>query len=181
MADEGEEGKGRGKRLLALGGSIIGVIASALGLLFLLQPGLKPCLGDIEAEFTGAPIFPRVGFREHLVRSGMSFEEARQEPAIVGAEIRFSFRTSGLRGHDLPVTYSLISVEKDGTLGAVAPDQDRALAMTVRPDECTETGGKDLFLTIPQRGRRYLVVLELYRDKERQERLALLQSESFRG
>lgn len=175
------DGEGRSRSLLSLTGLAISVIAGIVGLLFLLQPDLKPCLGDAEAEFTGAPVFPRVGFRDYLVRNGKTFEEARREPDLEGAEIRFSFRTSGLRGDDLPLTYSLLTVDKEGTLGRVVDGQDRSLAMTVHPENCTQTGGKDLFLTIPAPNRRYVVVLEIYRDKRRQERLALVQSEPFRG
>lgn len=38
-----------------------------------------------------------------------------------------------------------------------------------------------MFLTITRPGRRYMVVLELHRDERMQHRLALLQSEPFRG
>jgi hypothetical protein len=179
MAGDSAGGDGRPRRMLSLGGLVVSVIAGVLGLLFVLDPGLKPCLGDAEAEFTGAPVFPHVRFRDYLVRSGKSYEAARKEPDITGAEIRVSFRTNGVRGEELPVTYSLLTIDRNGTLGSVVAGQDRSLAMTVRPQNCTQTGGKDLFVPVPRSGRRYRVVLELYRDKSLDERLALTQSEPF--
>ena len=47
---------------------------------------------------------------------------------ILGAEVRFSYKTDDLRGAKLPIRWTLLSVEKDGTLGAVDRTQDRALA-----------------------------------------------------
>jgi hypothetical protein len=181
VAGDGPRGDGRSRRLLSLGGLVISLIAGALGLLFVLDPGLKPCLGDAEAEFTGAPVFPHVRFREYLVRNGKSYETARKEPDVTGAEIRFSFRTSGVRGENLPVTYSLLTIDRNGTLGAVVDGQDRSLAMTIRPRRCTQTGGTDLFVPVPHAAKRYRVVLELYRDTSRDERLALTQSDPFGG
>jgi hypothetical protein len=181
MAKEAGEGKGSTTRILSFAGLIISLIAGTLGLLFTLKPEWKPCLGDTDASFTGAPAFPRVAFRDHLVRTGSSREEAAQEPNLIGAEIRFSYRTSGFRGENLPLTWSLLSVGRDGTLGAVARGQDRALAMTVSPRSCSSTGGKDLFIEIPQPGRHYQVVLELYRDRNLRDRVALTQTDVFRG
>ena len=53
--------------------------------------------------------------------------------------------------------------------------------MTFSPEACTEDGGKDVFMQIPEPGKRYSVVLELYRDKALKERIALTESGPFRG
>jgi hypothetical protein len=170
-------------RLLTTVSVIIGILVGAGGLLFTLRPGLKPCLGDERAEFTGAPVFPAVRFREYVVRvQGLTQQEAADEPDKQGAEVRFSYATSGFRGEDLPVTYSLVSVTRDGTLGALIPGYERAQAFTVRPDSCSGSGGYDLYVDVPQSPRRrYRVVLELYRDTSLDNRLALVETATFSG
>ena len=160
---------------------LITIAAGAVGLLFTLKPGLRPCLGDTSAAFTGAPVFPQVRFQDHLIRTGVPKERVAKEPNLLGAEIRFSYRTTGFRDTKLTITWSLIAIERDETVGAVVRGQDRALAMTVSPESCSETGGKDLFVQIPIRGKRYRVVLELYRDDALVDRVALAETDPFRG
>lgn len=181
MAESAVARTGRIARLLGTVAVLVTVLGGGTSLLFSLRPGLKPCLGDTDASFTGAPVFPRVLFRDHLVRTGVAREEAAEEPNLVGAEVRFSYRTSGFRGKRLPITWSLVRIERDGTLGAVVRGQDRALATTVTPDACAQGGGKDLFMQIPAPGRRYRVVLELYRNEHLNDRVALTETEIFRG
>ena len=168
-------------RIIKALGVIVPLLAATLALVFTIRPSLKPCVRASGAEFTGVPVFPHVPFRDHLFRSGASRAEMRSEPNILGAEVRFSYRTDGLRGAKLPITWSLVSIEKDGTLGAVVRGQDRALAMLVTPDSCSGTGGKDLFVPIPDRRKRYRVVLELYREQNLQDRLALEETPVFSG
>lgn len=160
---------------------IVPLVVAGLGLVYTLRPSLKPCVGASDAQFTGVPVFPHVRFHDHLFRSGASRADIRNEPNIVGAEVRFSYRTQDLRGAKLPITWSLVSIEKDGTLGAVVRGQDRALAMLVTPDSCSETGGKDLFVPIPDPRKRYRVVLELYRERAFRDRLALEETPIFSG
>jgi hypothetical protein len=160
---------------------IVPLLVASLGLAFTIRPSLKPCVGATDAGFTGVPVFPHVRFRDHLYRSGASRNEILGEPNVVGAEVRFSYKADDLRGAALPITWTLVSVEKDGTLGAVVPGQDRAIAMVVTPDSCSDTGGKDLFVPIPDKRKRYRVVLELYRKQNFQDRLALEQTPIFSG
>ena len=160
---------------------IVPLVVASLGLVYTLRPTLKPCVGASQAQFTGVPVFPHVLFRDHLFRSGASRAEIRKEPNILGAEVRFSYQTDDLRGAKLPITWSLVSIERDGTLGAVVRGQDRALAMLVTPDSCSETGGKDLFVPIPDPRKRYRVVLELYSEEHLRDRLALEETPIFSG
>jgi hypothetical protein len=53
--------------------------------------------------------------------------------------------------------------------------------MLVTPDSCSETGGKDLFVPIPDSRKRYRVVLELYREQHLRDRLALEETPIFSG
>jgi hypothetical protein len=184
VAEEAPRRAGLLPRVAAVLGIVVSVLAVLGGgsaLLFSLRPGLKPCLGGSEASFTGVPVFPRVRFRDHLIRQGRPREQAAQEPNILGAEVRFSYRIEGFRGAELPLTWSLVTIQPDGTLGAVVPLQDRALAMTVAPDACSEGGGKDLWVQIPDIRKRYRIVLELYRDEDFDDRLALAETPIFHG
>jgi hypothetical protein len=180
---DADSGRGRATRLLTTISVVVGIVVAGVGLLFQLRPGLRPCLGDESAKFTGAPVFPSVRFREYVVRvSGLTQQEAQDEPNKVGAEVRFTYETNGFRGKDLPVTYSLVSVNRDGTLGSLVPGKERAPAFTVRPDSCSGSGGYDLFVDIPPAPRRrYRVVLELYRDAAHTTRLALVETATFSG
>jgi hypothetical protein len=161
----------------------VGILVAVFGVLPTFAPGLVPCVNSTDAEFTGAPVFPKVQFHDHLMRTGTPREALAEEPNVLGSEIRFSYRTTGFRGSTLTVTWSLIAIERDETVGAVVPGQDRAVALTFTPDACSEGGGKDLFVTIPEPGRRYRVVLELYRDRNPDlgERIAFTETEPFRG
>jgi hypothetical protein len=174
-------GTSRVVRILSTIAVVVPLLAAAVGLIFTLRPSLRPCLADSEASFTGAPVFPRVHFHDHLIRIGVPREVVGGEPNVTGAEIRFSYRVSGFRGAQLPVTWSLVRIERDGTLGAVVRGQDRALAMTVTPDACSESGGHDLFVQIPSQRERYRVVLELYRTVRLEDRLALTETAIFHG
>jgi hypothetical protein len=184
VAEPASGERGRLPRIIAVLGifvSLVTLVGGGVGLLFSLRPGLRPCIGDSEASFTGVPVFPHVRFRDHLIREGRPREEAALEPNFIGAELRFSYRTEGFRGAQLPLTWSLVTIQRDGTLGAVVPGQDRALAMTVTPDACSEGGGKDLFVMIPDTRKRYRVVLELYRDGDFDDRVALAETAIFHG
>jgi hypothetical protein len=160
---------------------IIPLVVATVGLVFTLRPSLKPCVGASNAAFTGTPVFPHVHFRDHLFRTGASRAEILGERDTVGAEVRYSFKVHDLRGAELPIRWTLVSIEKDGTLGAVDRTQDRALARLVTPDACSETGGQDLFVQIPDRRKRYRVVLELYRSRDLEDRLALAETPIFSG
>jgi hypothetical protein len=160
---------------------IVPLVVASLGLVFTIRPSLRPCVGASDAEFTGAPVFPHVHFRDYLFRTGTSRAKILKERDLVGAEVRFSYKVDDLRGAKLPIRWTLVSVEKDGTLGAVDRTQDRAVARLVTPDACSVTGGQDLFVQIPDRKKRYRVVLEMYRDLDLEDRLALAETPVFRG
>jgi hypothetical protein len=51
----------------------------------------------------------------------------------------------------------------------------------VTPDACSETGGQDLFVQIPDRRKRYRVVFELHHGRDLEDRLALAETPIFSG
>ena len=175
------DGGGRLGKTLALVATAIAVASGGVTLLFHVRPELQPCIGGASASFTGAPVFPQVRFRDHLIRQGTRREDALKQPNLLGAEVRFSYHVENFRGAELPLVWSLVTVRRDGIVTGVVPGEDRALALLVQPDRCSESGGKDLFVQIPARGERYRVVLELYRDVGRADRLALFETATFQG
>jgi hypothetical protein len=168
-------------RVLTTLGAILTVVAGVAGLVFLFAPDVRPCIGDSGASFEDAQVVPGVFYRDHLIREGAPYAEAHKQPNTLGAEIRFTLKTSGYRGKDLPITWSLFHVGSDGILGAVVRGQDRAIGMTVRPEHCGDAGGYDLFIPIPDRDRRYRVMLELFTNSKLNDRLDLVETSVFRN
>lgn len=154
------------------------VAGGVVALVYTLEPNLRPCFGN-SISFVAAPVFPGVPFRDHMIREGETFSAAAKEANPVGAEVRFDFVTTGFRNQELPVTWSLFRVDNHGSLSEVVPGQDRAAAMTIKPHSCSERGGYDLWIPIPEPNRRYRVLLELYRDKSLSQRLDLIETETF--
>lgn len=167
-------------KLLGGIGVIVTVTGGAVALLFAVAPSLRPCFGS-SASFVAAPVFPGVRFRDHLIREGSTLAAADKEANPVGAEVRFDFETSGYRNHALPVTWSLFRVDSRGSLSSVVPGQDRAAAMIIEPHACSDRGGYDLWIPLPDPTKRYRVLLELYRDRSLSERVDLIETETFQG
>jgi hypothetical protein len=149
--------------------------AAVIGLLFAVKPELKPCLGETAAELTGAPVFPGTSYNDNLRRSGLDPEPRDQ----LGAVARVSYRVDGLKGKTLTLKSSLVTVKRDGSVGRVVKEADWITAGTFKVKDCSETGGNDVFVQFVERGKRYRLVLELYRDGD--DRIALRESENFVG
>jgi hypothetical protein len=160
--------------------ALVTIAGGGVTLLFHLRPGLEPCVGASSAEFTGAPVFPHMKFSDHLFHTGASKQDIARQHDVTGAEVRYSYRVNNLKGAVLPVISSVVTVDHGEVTGIVS-GQDRAIARKVTPDTCTETGGDDLFLYIPDPKKHYRVVLELYRDESRADRLALFETPTFSG
>jgi hypothetical protein len=160
--------------------TVVAIVSGVVALVFVLKPTPKPCSGGARATFTRARVVPHMRYREYLIRQGERKEDAAKEQDHRGAEIHYSYRADNLRGSQLPLVWSLFTIKTDGTLGPVVPTEDRALATAVTPDACSESGGQDLFVRTPSRGR-YRVQLELYRNAEHNDRLALRGALTLRG
>jgi hypothetical protein len=178
--------QGRSMRALTVGGVVVSFLAGAVGLLLTLAPKLKPCLGDTNASITDAPVFPRWSYVSYLQRNGATAEQAERVGEQAGALIPISYSVSGFRDKKLGFTVSLLTVARDGTLGPVVPKKDNEVAVVFTPQDCSETGGRNLWVKrpTPHRGQppgRYRAVIELYRDpSQRTLRIALKQTEIFR-
>lgn len=173
-------------RVLTVGGVVVSFLAGAVGLLLTVQPKLKPCLGDTNASITDAPVFPRWSYASYLQRNGATAEQAAEAGEQAGALIPISYSVSGFRDKKLGFTVSLLTVAKDGTLGAVVSGQDNEDTVVFTPQDCSETGGRNVWVPRPdprpgQQPGRYRAVIELYRDPATHtERIALKQTDIFR-
>jgi hypothetical protein len=176
-----DDGKMSTTKVLGLVGLVVSAVAGIATLLFTLDPDLKPCIGGAEASFTGAPVFPNTPKDRHLERSGAPRSVVRDAAGQLGAEVRFSFHVSGLRGETLSVRYSLVRVGRDGAFGAIDPEADRGPGITFKSEACSEIIGQDLFINKPESPsrHRYRVVLELYRGDSFDQRLGLTQTAIF--
>ena len=119
-------------KILATTGAIVGLTAAVVGLAFGFDPGLRPCLGNSQASIKST-IVPHVRNRDFLLRHGTSRSDAQNEPNYLGAEVRYTIQADSLRGHDLPIKSSLFYVGKDGTLGAIAANEDRVWRWSSAP------------------------------------------------
>lgn len=162
-----EEGKSPTARMLATVAVVITVVTGAVALLFTFKPELSPCIGAHEVTITGAPVFPDASYEAHLRRKNNPPATARAietAPDLPGADIRLSYRATGLRGADLVFRWSLVSIRPDRSLGVVDPENDSQRGEGVRPRTCDEVVGHDFFVPIPKHSkpRRYRVVIELF-------------------
>jgi len=167
-------------KILATTGAIVGLTAAVVGLVFGFDPGLRPCLGNSQASIK-TTIVPHVRNRDFLLRHGTSRSDAENEPNYLGAEVRYTIQADSLRGHDLPIKYSLFYVGKDGTLGAIAANEDRVSALEFRPETFSDQGGDDFLVPVPQPRRHYRILIELFRDEHTVNRIDLTESEIFSG
>ena len=171
-------------RLLKILGAIVALITIAGGgvtLLFHLRPNLQPCIGAAVADFTGAQVFPRTHFHDYLFREGYSQQEIESQPNSLGAEVRLSFRLNNLKNDELYLYRSLVTVDADGEVAGVVPEEDRKLDTSIKAETCATTGGRDVFVEIRDRTKRYRVVLELFRSQDLSDRLALFETPTFHG
>jgi hypothetical protein len=179
------DGEGNGGMLLKLLGAavaLVTLVGGGLGLLFQLRPGLRPCVGGASAAFTGAPVFPQ-SLHDYLFSQNDSRQDIARQPNLDGVEVRFSYRAQNLKNTHLRLYSSLVTVGSGGEVSGVVPEANRQLQLPIFPNTCTKTGGKDVFVPILDHGKRYRLVLELYRGAGEtfDDRVALYETATFHG
>jgi hypothetical protein len=167
-------------KLLGVGVALVTLVGGGLGLLFQLRPGLQPCVGGASAEFTGAPVFPQ-SYHDFLFSQNDSRQDIARQPDLDGVEVRFSYRAENLKQTHMELYSSLVTVGGGGEVSGVVSTENRVQQLVIYPDTCTKTGGKDVFVPIPDHGKRYRLVLELYRGQTLNDRVALFETPTFRG
>ena len=179
MADD--EGRGGALlKLLGAGVAVVTLVGGGLGLLFQFRPDLRPCIGGASAEFTGAPVFPQ-HYRDFLYSQNDSQEDIARQPNLDGVEVRFSYRAENLKKTHLQLYSSLVTVARDDEVSGVVAEENRVIQRRIYPNTCTSTGGRDVFVPITEPGKRYRIVLELYKGTTFDDRVALYETPTFRG
>lgn len=180
MADRTEGRRiGAGKFLAGFGG-LVTLAGGIAALLFALEPNWRPCIGGSRATIT-ATVFPGEHLRAYLRRQGVRNADVERTPDQTGAIVSYTVDSEGFRGRALAVKYSVFHVRQDGLLGAVVFGEDRAAGKTVQIGSCSDKGGNDLFVLIPSRQQRYLVLLELYESTKSDNRIDFVESKPFQG
>jgi hypothetical protein len=184
MADGGRFSRLSPMKGVGAAAAIVGLVGGVVALVFTLAPGLRPCLGN-SASFIAAPVFPGEHFRNYMLLEGYTPAQAAAERDQIGAEVRFDYDVSGYRNDDLAVTSSLFFVDSHGSISSVARDQDRIRATIIHPTSCSDHRGYDLWISTPDRKRRYRVLLELFNYNAKTnalgDRIDLIETETFQG
>jgi hypothetical protein len=174
-------------KVITAAGVLIAAVAGGVGLIFQFEPSWAPCLGGSSASFTAAPVFPNVTAGHFASMSGATPAEIKNDANARGAEVRFLYTTQSLRGDSLYLYATLVTVSPHGSATGIEPSLDEVQELKLVPDSCTESGGYDVFVPIPHAGRRYRIVLELYRGvrvkalDQFQPRLALIETPVFQS
>lgn len=170
-------------KLAAFVAGTVTVLATAIAVVFQIDPGLAPCLGGRAASFTGAPVFPHYPYRRFLQDKGLN---PSGYPNVMGAEVRYSYRVDDLRDQLLVLRMTLVSIARDGTIQTADTSQvdgnDLFEVQTVKPQQCSEGGGNTFFAHIPPGTRgRFQIYLELYLGDGYSDRIALGHTPTFDG
>ena len=112
----------------------------------------------------------------------MPRQETAKQPILDGVEVRFSYRAQNLKNVRLTLYSSLVTVGRGDEVSGVVSGENRVPQLRIRPDRCTKTAGKDVFVPFLEPGdKRYRLVLELYRGETFADRVALYETPTFRG
>jgi hypothetical protein len=163
--------------------AVIAAIAGIVALLFQIDPGLAPCLGSREAHFTGAPVFPNYPFKQFLADIGHATVGYKN---LAGAEVRYTYEASDLRGELLVLRATLVKIGRDG--GIVATFTNATAYANQLPEaqdtpaRCSQSVGSALWVLVPPEARgRLRIILELFAGTGRQDRVALGATPIFHG
>jgi hypothetical protein len=148
MTDEPPQRRLSIGRVLAGVVAVVTIVGGLVALVFTVKPGWKPCLVSARASIS-ASVLP--GAHGSASSSGAPY----------GADVVYLVTADDYRGKTLMIRYSLLRVARDGTLGSVV-GLDRQPGDTVRVSSCSDRGGNDFPIAIPESGQRYRVVLELF-------------------
>lgn len=172
-------------RLLVALGKVLGIvvtlvtlIAATVTLIFRVDPSLEPCIGGAAATFTSVEVAPNYTLRQYLsdVNQGQTPPGV---PAVVGAELRFSYSTSNLSGEGVRLYTTLQGISPRGDVTAPpgpppGPTSSENLQPqvgvpgqpppVVTPNRCSEDSSGLDWIKLPKRRgtHRYRIVLEFY-------------------
>jgi hypothetical protein len=164
--------------LLALAGTIIGLVSGIVALVFLFKPDLKPS-GEAPkqaATLSRLSVEPRATFREYLARVELSARPYKErELARRGALLRFRVAITGFEGKRLILRWELFNRASGELI-------KESKATSIRPTTETNEAVWYFWVPLPRRPGKFYAVVELEQQKK-QHRLALdtLQTDPLRG
>lgn len=148
--------------LLALAGTIVGLVSGIAGLIFLFNPDLQPS-GEAEEEaatLSQLRIRPNTSFREYLAREDLPpTGYTERKLAERGALLQFRVRITGFEGRRLVLKWELFD---QGSGRQV----DESLDRTIRPTTQTNEANQRFFVPLPRQPGPYYAVVELLEQKQ---------------
>jgi hypothetical protein len=164
--------------LLALAGTIVGLVSGIAGLVFLFNPDLQPS-GEAEeqaATLSQLRVKPNAAFREYLSREDLpSTGYTTEKLAERGALLQFRVSITGFEGRRLVLKWELFD-------DASGEQVDESLDRSIRPTTKTNTANQRFFVPLPEKPGTYRAVVELLEQKENHVLpLDTLETEPFPG
>jgi hypothetical protein len=164
--------------LLALAGTLIGLVSGIVGLVFLFKPDLQPSgeAAKQAATLSQLTMKPNASFREYLARVDLPATPYTEgKLARRGALLRFRVGITGFEGDRLILKWELFD--------AASGDQiNESKATSIRPTTETNEANWHFWVPLPRRAGKFYAVVELKQQKKHH-LLALdtLQTDPFRG
>ena len=164
--------------MLALAGTIVGLVSGIIGLVFLFKPDLQPTgeAAEQAATLSQLNVQPNAPFREYLARVDLpSTAYTKAQLARRGALLRFRVRITGFEGQRLVLEVGALRQEDREQV-------DESKATTIRPSTGTNQANWNFWVPLPKRPGPFYAVVELQQPNENS-LLALdtLETEPFRG
>lgn len=148
-------------------GAVAGSLAAIAGLVFLFAPGLRPGSNACPQEKDGqiARVVATGGsFADYLDQAGIGHAgRSERELATQGFIVDYDVTTTGYRGKQLPLRWSLVDAKTNRHVSD--PSLTNQQALTITPDACTYHVGHPIWVRPPAGARRYYVQLYLYDDR----------------
>jgi hypothetical protein len=141
---------------------VVALIASVVGLIFVLKPGWKPepppdvgTLKIVDSSVRQPVTFGRYLERVRLPPMGTT-RAFRQRPGLL---IEFDYEASGFRGKRLPIQWELVDAK---TNERVVGDD----AVAIEPSTNEEAAKWFVWMPAPKAGRKYYVTVTIYQPRK---------------
>jgi hypothetical protein len=164
--------------MLALGGTVIGLISGVVGLLFVFKPDLKPS-GEAPkqaATLSQLSVEPNAAYREYLARIDISPRPyTARQLGRRGALLRFRVGVTGFEGKRLILKWELFGRASGKQIA-------ESKATTITPTTETNEAIWYFWVPLPRRSGTFYAVVQLSEEKKSSLLgLDTLQTEPFRG
>ncbi|HKG42673.1 MAG TPA: hypothetical protein VKB10_00340 [Gaiellaceae bacterium] len=164
--------------MLALAGTVIGLISGVVGLVFVFKPDLKPSgkAPKQAANLSQLRVEPSAAYREYLARIDISAGPyTARQLARRGALLRFRVAVTGFEGKRLILKWELFD-RADGK------QINESKATTVTPSTETNEAIWYFWVPLPRRRGKFYAVVELKQEKKNHLlSLDTLETAPFRG